>query len=151
MRPMTRPLAFVDEGGYIIPNPTFTNESLKHIKGRFIYTKADLDEAIVAMNRKQDERRQLADSHFGAEAVRAPADFEVIGDVIDDMSGTRETIPSFTASPTRKRQSGGASKKLAQPNYSPLPESMHQDSPVDSDEPIMGIDTSGAVQAMFGK
>lgn len=155
MRPTNKPLAFVDESGFIIPNPTFNNESMKHIKGRFIYTQTELKNAYEEMNRRQDERRALADNHFGAEAIQAPADYEVLGDVIEDLSGTRETVPSLTASPTRKRKTEGASQKLKQPNYAPLPKSL--DKPQQgvnlTDEEradLQGIDTADAVKAMFG-
>ncbi len=43
-----KPLAFVDESGYVI---YIHNRISKH-KGRFIYTQADLKFAISEMNRK---------------------------------------------------------------------------------------------------
>lgn len=151
-----KPIAFVDESGFIVPNPTFNKESSKHIKGTFIYTQQQLVEAVEAMNRRQDERRMLADNHFGSEAIRAPADYEVIGDVIEDLAGQRETIPSLDASPTRPRKTNGKSMKLSQPNVSQLPETLNvpqQGVNLTPEEraDLQGIDVAQATREMFGK
>lgn len=151
-----KPLAFVDESGYVIPNPTFKEESLKHIKGRFVYTPAEFEQAIRDMNRKQDERRMLADSHYGAHARLAPVGYDTIEDVVDELAGQRETVPSMIASPTRKRKTDGKSERLVTPNISPLPETLNKEqqgmnlTPEERDD-LRGIDTAEAVQAMFGK
>lgn len=151
-----KPLAFVDESGYVIPNPTYKEESIKHIKGRFIYTSAEFEEAIRDMNRKQDERRMLADSHYGAHARLAPVEYDTIGDVVDALAGQRETVPSMIASPTRKGKTGGVSQRVVAPNVSPLPESLNKEPQgmnltPEEREDLHGIDTAEAVQAMFGK
>ena len=150
-----KPLAFVDEGGFVVPNPVFSEETLRHIKGRFIYTPAELQQAIADMNRKQDERRMLADSHYGADAVQIDASFEEVTAVINDMDGHRETVPSMTASPNRKRKTEGKSQKLTQPNYAPLPETL--DVPQqgvnltdEEREDLQGIDAGATITALFG-
>ena len=151
----SKPLAFVDESGFIIPNPTFNTESMKHIKGRFIYSQTELKQAIADMNRRQDERRALADNHYGGDAVVIDAGYETIEDAHEAMAGQRETIPSLTASPTRKRKTEGPSQKLKQPNYAPLPDSLdkpQQGVNLTEEEraDLQGIDTAEAVKAMFG-
>lgn len=151
-----KPLAFVDESGFVIPNPTFNTESLKHIKGRFIYTKTEFKRAIDDMNKRQDERRQLADQHFGGEAVLMDASYETIESEVDRLSGTRETVPSLSASPARKKKEGGKSEKLTQPNYAPLPDTMNAPQQgvnlTDEErEDLQGIDTASALKAMFGQ
>lgn len=151
-----KPLAFVDESGYVIPNPTFNPESMKHIKGRFIYTKTEFNRAMEDMNRRQDERRMLADQHYGGEAVLMDASYEVIEDEVDRLAGTRETVPSMSASPTRKKKTEGKSEKLTQPNYAPLPDTL--DKPQqgmnlteEEREDLQGIDTADALKAVFGQ
>lgn len=150
-----KPLAFVDESGFVIPNPVFSTESLRHIRGRFIYTPSEFKQAVDDMNKKQDERRMLADSHYGADAVQIDPAFEEVTAVIDEMDGQRETVPSMTASPTRKRKTEGKSQKLTQPNYAALPDTldMPQQGVDLTDEEradLRGIDTSAALTAMFG-
>lgn len=151
-----KPLAFVDDSGFVIPNPTFNSESLKHIKGRFIYTQTEFKRAIEEMNKRQDERRILADQHFGADAVLMDASYETIEDEVDRLSGTRETVPSLSASPTRKKKEGGKSEKLTQPNYAPLPDTLNVPQQginltEEEREDLQGIDTASAVKAMFGQ
>lgn len=150
-----KPLAFVDESGFVIPNPTFNSESLKYIKGRFIYTQTEFKRAIAEMNQRQDERRQLADQHFGADAVLMDTTYDVIEDEVDRLSGTRETVPSLSATPTRKKKEGGKSEKLTQPNYAPLPDTLNVPQQginltEEEREDLQGIDTASAVKAMFG-
>lgn len=156
MKSTQKPIAFVDESGYIIPNPTFPAESLKYIKGRFIYTETELRRAVAEMKQRQNERRALADEHFGAEAVLMDTAYETIEDEVDRLSGTRETVPSMTASPKRPKKTDGKSNKLTQPNYAPLPENLNEpprgvDLTDEEREELHGIDTAAAVQAMFGK
>ncbi len=49
---------FVDESGYVVPNPTFTTRINQAFIGAF-YLQADLKFAISEMNRKQEERRDV--------------------------------------------------------------------------------------------
>lgn len=156
MNTSRKPLAFVDESGYVVPNPIFTDESKKHVKGRFVYSATELQNVIADMNRRQDERRRLADDHYGADAILAPVDYDTIEDAIGDLAGTRETIPSFNASPTRTRKTTGQSQKLTQPNYAQLPETL--DKPQngvnlteEARADLVGIDTAEATRAIFGK
>lgn len=150
-----KPIAFVDASGFVVPTPTFNKESLNHIKGTFIYTKEQFDRAVEEMNRLQDERRMLADNHYGADAIRAPANYEVIGDVMEELDGVRETVPSLSASPTRTRKTTGKSLKVQQPNYAPLPETLtvaQQGVGLSEEEraDLQGIDVAEATRAMFG-
>lgn len=156
MHTSRKPLAFVDESGFIIPQPTFNDESLKHLRGRFIYTVADLKTAIEEMNQRQEERRHVADNLYGSAAVTMDAGYDVIGDEIKALEGERQTVPSLSAAPTRKRKSGGPSEKLTQPNYAPLPEAMNKpqngmDLSEEERADLHGIDTAEAVKAMFGQ
>lgn len=155
MQHSRKPIAFVDEGGFVVPNPVFSPESNKHVKGRFIYTQAELDAAIADMNRRQDDRRMLADSHYGGDAVQIKPDFEEVTAVIADMDGQRETVPSMTAAPNRPRKTGGKSEKLTQPNLAPLPETLNKPQQgvglTDEErEELQGVDTNAAIKAMFG-
>ena len=151
-----KPIAFVDESGFIVPNPTFSSESIKHLKGRFLYTPEELRQATEDMNRRQSERRILADKHYGGEAVEVPAAYETIESVIEHMDGTRETVPSMTASPNRKKQTQGKSEKLRAPNMADLPDTLHVEPTGvnlsdEEREDLRGIDTNSVVDAMFGK
>ena len=150
-----RPIAFVDESGYVVPNPTFSSESIKHLKGRFIYDAEEFDNAVDEMNRKQEERRRLADKYYGAEAVRVPAAYEDVNNVITEMDGTRETVPSFTAAPNRTKKTTGKSHRVVAPNEAPLPESLHEQPrgmnlTEEELQDNKGIDVDGALTAMFG-
>lgn len=150
-----KPLAFVDESGFIVPQPTFNDESLKHLKGRFIYTTTELNRAIKEMNERQQERRSVADDLYGSAAIQMNAGYETIGKEIEKLTGERNTVPSFSAPPTRRRQSGGKSEKLTQPNYAPLPEDLNKPQngmnlTEEERSDLQGIDTAEAVKAMFG-
>lgn len=151
-----KPIAFVDESGYIVPNPTFSSESIKHLKGCFLYTPEELKQAMDDMNRRQNERRVLADKYYGGEAVEVPASYETIEAVIENMDGVRETVPSMTASPNRKRQTQGKSEKLRAPNMAELPDSLHKEQfgvglTKEERDNVHGIDAGSVVDAMFGK
>lgn len=149
-----RPIAFVDQSGFVIPAPNFNAESARHINGRFIYTTAELEMAIEEQERLQTERRALADDLYGAEAKNAQiGPHDVIGDVIENMEGVRETVPSFTADPKRTRKTQGPSNKLHRPNRAHLPptlEGLPKTVDVDAEGNPVGIDTNAAVAAMFG-
>ena len=155
MKHTQRPIAYVDESGYVVPNPTFTESSMRYMKGRYIYTQTELKHAIEDMNRRQDERRRLADKHYGGDAVQTPAEFEVIEEVTEVMDGHRETVPSLTAAPTRPRKTEGKSRKLMMPNEAELPETLHEEPKnvnltEEEREDLQGIDVNAAVAAMFG-
>lgn len=155
MRPTTKPIAFVDETGFIVPNPNYSQETLKHVRGRFIYTQAELDSAIKEMNRLQNSRRELADKHYGSDAIHVPRDFDDVEDVIQQMDGTRETVPSMKASSSRGRKTEGTSKKLKAPNMTEAPTSLHKEPEginltEEELEDYRGIDSSDAVAALFG-
>lgn len=157
IKPTQKPLAFVDKHGFVIPNPTFTDHSIRYMQeGRFIYTATEFKRAVEEMNVRQDERRKLADEHFGADAVLMDANYDNIDDEIDRLSGTRETVPSLSASPKRPRKTEGKSQKLTQPNLAPLPETLNEPQhgvglTDEEREDLHGIDTAAAVQAMFGQ
>ncbi len=56
------------------------------------------------MNRVMEERRMLADQHYGKDdSVQIPTDYETIEDVEEIMDG-RETAPSMTAAPNRRKK-----------------------------------------------
>lgn len=155
MRPTNKPIAFVDETGFIIPNPNYSQETLKHVKGRFIYTEEELDSAIKEMNRLQNSRRELADKHYGADAIHVPREFDDIEDVIQQMDGTRETVPSMKASQKRGKKTEGKSNKLKAPNVSDAPLSLHKEREginltEEELDDYRGIDSSDAVAALFG-
>ena len=72
------------------------------------------------------------------------------------MDGTRETVPSMTASPNRKKQTQGKSEKLRAPNMADLPDTLHVEPTGvnlsdEEREDLRGIDTNSVVDAMFGK
>ncbi len=145
-----RPLAYVDPTGYVVPNPTFTDESIKHMPGRFIYTQADLTRAIEDMNRRTEERRQLADQEYGADVVSVPSEL-TYEEASERLAGTRETVPSFDQPSSAKKKRGGPSQKLTMPNVAPLPETLHVE-PVqyEEGEAPVGINAGAVAQAMFG-
>lgn len=154
-----KPIAYVSADGFVIPSPNFSSTTQRFMQGgRYIYTQKELQLAIAEQNRLQDERRELADKHYGSEAIQHPIfEGETAEDVIEyDMSTRpRETIPSFTASPNRKGSAGGKSKRVTTPNEKPLPDSLNQpqngmnltDEELDS---AVGITPAQAVQAVFG-
>lgn len=144
---MQRPLAFIDETGYIVPNPTFSEESKRHLKGRFIYTPSELDAAIEEMKRRTDDRRYLADREYGAEMVRAPHGMEQIADAVEALEHEKMTVPGFDKPPSAKRKTGGVSGALKAPNEAPLPASMN--TPVERSD-AKNIDAAAAMTAMFG-
>lgn len=150
-----KPIAFVDSTGYVVPNPNFTAESLRYIQGRFIYTQAELEIAMQDMNRRTEERRMVADAHYGADAANMPDDYEVVEDVITGMAGQRDTVPSFTAPPNNPRKTQGKSKKLTAPNVAPMPESLHREPQgvnlTDEERAdLQGIDVKETTVAFFG-
>lgn len=150
-----KPLAFVDDSGYVVPNPVFSEMSVKYARGRFLYTQTEVKEALEAMNARTLERRYLADKEYGNDMVRAdPAEADPLA-IAKELDGVRETVPSFNASPNRKRTQGGISKKLKQPNEIPLPDSFHEEPrgmnlTEEERADMTGIDTGNAVHALFG-
>lgn len=120
-----KPIAFVDEHGFIVPTPVFNEESKKHIRGRYIYTTKELDIAIRECNELQEERRKLADIHLGSGAVRAdmsPGD--TAQSTAHEVLGERETVPGFNAPPTKGSKRGGVNKAVQLPNVVETPETL---------------------------
>lgn len=118
-----KPIAFVCEDGFLIPNPVFNESSLKYLRGRYIYTQAELDKALREQDELQNSRRELADNHLGSDArtvdLKRGSDY-TITEIADAHIGERQTVPSFDAPPDRKSQKGGKSQKLTQPNQAVL-------------------------------
>lgn len=156
MRLNAKPIAYVDESGFIVPNPNYSDETIRSIKGKFLFTKEELELAISEMNRLQDARRTLADKHYGAEAVDAPYVIDNVEEAVKSMARERETVPSFTASPSRGRKKDGESKRVTMPNEVELPDSLHKEpSGINLTEEELevfnGIDKDAAVAALFGE